>query len=69
MRIEKLEHNKIKISLTEMDFIHFDINREQLAMDRTILHSFILRLMDKISQETDFNPYDGNIVVRATDCG
>ena len=69
MRIEKLEHNKIKISLTEMDFIHFDINREQLAMDRTVLHSFILRLMDKISRETDFNPYDGNIVVRATDCG
>lgn len=66
MRIEKLEDNKIKISLTEMDFIHFDINREDLAMDRKVLQSFILRLMDKISEETDFDPYSGNLVVRAT---
>lgn len=65
LRIEKLEDNKIKISLTEMDFIHFDINREELAMDRKVLHSFILQLMDKISEETDFDPYSGNLMVRA----
>lgn len=65
MHIEKLENNKIKISLTEMDFIHFDINREELVMNKTVLHSFIMRLMDKISEETDFDPYSGNILVRA----
>lgn len=65
MHIEKLEKNKIKISLTEMDFIHFDINRDELIMNKMVLHSFIMRLMDKINEETDFDPYSGNILVRA----
>lgn len=66
MRIERLEVNKIKISLTEMDFINFDIDKKELALNSKVLRDFILRIMDEINRKTDFKPYSGNIVVRAT---
>ena len=65
MHIERLDQNKLKIVLSDMDFEDFSVTKKQLVMDRDILRSFILKLMDTISEETDFNPYNGNIVIEA----
>ena len=65
MHIERLDPNKLKIILSDMDFADFSVTKKQLAMDRDMLRSFILKLMDTISEETDFNPYNGNIVIEA----
>ncbi len=65
MHIERLDANKLKIILSDMDFADFSVTKKQLAMDRDMLRSFILKLMDTISGETDFNPYNGNIVIEA----
>ena len=65
MHIERLDQNKLKIILSDMDFADFSVTKKELAMDRDMLRSFILKLMDTISEETDFNPYNGNIVIEA----
>lgn len=65
MRIERVDNNNIRIILSDMDFLDFDISKQELAMDQKVLHAFIMRLMDTISEETDFNPYCGNIMIKA----
>ena len=65
MNIERLDRNKLKITLSDMDFEDFSVSKQELASDRNVLHGFILKLMDAISMETDFNPYSGNIMIEA----
>ncbi len=65
MHIERLDRNKLRILLSNMDFEDFSVSKKELATDRDVLRSFILKLMDTINEETDFNPYNGNIVIQA----
>ncbi len=65
MHIERLDRNKLRILLSDMDFEDFSVSKKELATNRGVLRSFILKLMDTISEETDFNPYNGNIVIEA----
>ncbi len=65
MHIERLDNNKLRILLSNMDFEDFSVSKKELAMDTDVLRSFILKLMDTINEETDFNPYNGNIVIQA----
>ena len=66
MKIEKLNNNKIKVTLTTMDLINLDIDVEQLAPDSKELHTFLFHIMETIREETGFNPYNGQVVVEAT---
>lgn len=66
VRIEKLTNNKIKVTLTTADLINLNIDVEQLEPDSKELHSFLFHIMETIREETDFNPYSGQVVVEAT---
>lgn len=66
MRIEKITDNRVKVTLTAADLIHLDINVEHLTPDSKELHTFLFNLMETIREETDFNPYSGQVVVEAT---
>ncbi len=66
MRIERIADNRIKVTLTSADLIHLDINIERLTPDSKELHTFLFNIMETIREETDFNPYSGQVVVEAT---
>lgn len=66
MRIEKLNSDKIKVTLTTADLKGFDIDIDHLTPDSNELHSFLFRIMETIHKETGFNPYSGQVVVEAT---
>lgn len=65
MRIERLTQNKVKVTLTGDDLTGLDINVTKLSGDSAELHSFLFKIMETIKEETDFNPYSGQIVVEA----
>lgn len=65
MRIEKLNNDKIKVTLTTSDLINLDIDVKQLAPDSKELHTFLFHIMETIREETGFNPYSGQVVVEA----
>lgn len=66
MRIEKLTGNRIRVTLTTADLTDMDINIRQLTPDSAELHSFLFYIMEAVREETDFNPYNGQVVVEAT---
>lgn len=66
MRIERLNNDKIKVTLTTADLINLDIDVEQLAPNSKELHTFLFHIMETIREETGFNPYNGQVVVEAT---
>lgn len=65
MRIERLSDSRIRVTLTTADLIGLDINIEQLRPDSKELHTFLFNIMETIRSETDFNPYNGQVVVEA----
>lgn len=69
MRIERLNENKVKVTLTSDDLNCYDINLQKLHYNSTELHSFLFRIMETIHRETGFNPYNGQIVVEAQSNG
>ena len=69
MRIEKLECNKIKVTVFPVDLIDMNINMKSLRPDSPQLHSFLSGIMEKIKEETGFNPYSGRTVVEASPIG
>lgn len=69
MRIEKLEYNKIKVTVFPIDLIDMNINMSNLKPDSPQLHSFLSDIMEKIKEETGFNPYSERTVVEASPVG
>ena len=69
MRIEKLEFNKIKVTVFPVDLIDMNINMKSLKPDSPQLHSFLSGIMEKIKEETGFNPYSERTVVEASPIG
>lgn len=66
VRIERLNNDKIKVTLTMADLISFDVDIAELSPDSKELHNFLFRIMETIRVETGFNPYNGQVVVEAT---
>ena len=66
MRIEKVELNKIKVTVYPIDLDNMNISINNLTPDSPQLHSFLLRIMEKIEEETGFNPYTGQVMVKAS---
>ena len=69
MRIEKLELNKIKITVFPIDLNDMNISIKSLKPDSPQLHNFLFNIMERIKKETGFNPYSGRIVVEASPIG
>ncbi len=66
MRIERLNSDKVKVTLTTADLMNFDIDMEQLTPDSRELHTFLFHIMETIREETGFNPYNGQVIVEAS---
>lgn len=66
MKIEKLNKDRIKVSLSSTDLYELDIDVKKLSPNSQELHSFLFQIMETIREETGFNPYNGQVVVEAT---
>ncbi len=69
MRIERLNDNKIKVTLTTSDLTDLDIDMKRLTPDSRELHAFLFHIMETIREETGFNPYSGQVIVEASPTG
>ncbi len=68
MKIEKIELNKIKVTLSAGDLMDMNINIKSLTPSSPSLHGFLFEVMKRVQRETGFNPYSGQVVVEATPC-
>lgn len=69
VRIEKLELNKIRVTVYPVDLTDMNINIKTLRPDSPQLHTFLFKVMERVKRETGFNPYSGQIVVEASPAG
>ena len=65
MKIEKVQNDKIKVTLTPADLVLYDIEEDSLRPDSPKLHKFLFDIMENVKEETGFNPYSGQVVVEA----
>lgn len=66
MKIERLEFNKIRVTIYPVDLIDMDITIESLRPDSPQLHDFLSGIMEKIKKETGFNPYSKRTMIEAS---
>ncbi len=65
MKIERMSDSKVKLILTSDDFVGLAVDPSMLFKDPRALNAFILSVLKVISDNTDFNPYNGNIKMEA----
>ena len=65
MQIEKESSNKIKVILQSTDLREMNISVENLRPNSPQLNRFLYEIMERVREETGFNPYSGQIVVEA----
>ncbi len=69
VQIEKESQNKIKITLKPVDLQRMNVTVESLKPDSPQLHNFLHEIMERVQEETGFNPYSGKIMVEAMPMG
>ena len=69
MHIEKEDSNRIKVILKSIDLRKMNVSIENLKPDSPQLHDFLYEVMERVREETGFNPYHGQIVVEASHMG
>ena len=65
VQIEKENANKIRVILKPLDLREMNINIENLKPNSPQLNRFLYEIMERVREETGFNPYNGQIVVEA----
>lgn len=65
MRIKQIARNHIEVTVTEGDLTSFDINMDSLTPDSPYLKSFLFKVMERVKNETGFDPQAGHILVEA----
>ena len=66
MKIERIETNKIKVTLSALDLVDMNVTVTSLTPASPILTGFLHEVMEQVIEETGFNPYDGQVMVEAT---
>ena len=69
MKIEKIETDKIKVTVFSEDLEMFNLNIKRIKPDSPELRIFLCEIMKKVQLETNFDPFDGQVIVEATPCG
>lgn len=69
MQIEKEDSNRIKIILKPVDLREMNVSVESLKPNSPQLHNFLFEIMERIREETGFNPYSGQVMVEALPVG
>lgn len=65
MKIEVLENNKIKVTLTFEDLIFYNLKPDKITPDYPGLQKFLFNIMENVRRETGMNPYKGAVAVEA----
>ncbi len=65
MKIEKLDTNKLKVSLTASDLIQLDLNFARAADDAESVKQAFIRLMKIAQKETGFDLSDARLMIEA----
>lgn len=65
MKIEIVENQKIKVTLTVNDLLYYNLKPETLSPNSPELHKFLFYIMENVRKETGFNPYSGQVVIEA----
>ena len=65
MKIERLENDKIKVTLTLEELIFYDLSGDNVRPDSPKLHKFLFDIMESVREQTGFNPNCGQVVVEA----
>ncbi len=66
MKIERIQTNRIKVTLSALDLVDMNVSVKSLTPASPILTGFLHEVMEKVIEETGFNPYDGQVMVEAT---
>ncbi len=69
MQIEKLEENKIQVTLTTADLSNMNIDINSLSSESVELNAFLFHIMERVKEETGFNPYGGQVLMEAMPLG
>ncbi len=65
MKIEKVENQKIKVTLSESDLMYYNLNPKEITRNSPELHRFLFQIMENVKKQTGFNPYCGQVAVEA----
>lgn len=65
MRIKQISCDKVSVYLTNEDLELFDISPDSLGPQSNDLHQFLFMLMETVKFETEFDPYNGQVIVEA----
>ena len=69
VQIEKLEDNKVQVILTTADLTSMNIDINSLSGESVELNAFLFNIMERIKEETGFNPYGGQVLMEAMPIG
>ena len=69
VQIEKLEDNKVQVILTTADLTSMNIDINSLSSESVELSAFLFHIMERIREETGFNPYGGQVLMEAMPLG
>lgn len=65
MKIKQIASNHVEVTVTEGDLTLFDISIDSLTPDSPYLRTFLFKIMERVKDETGFDPKIGNVVVEA----
>lgn len=65
MKIKQISCDTVSVYLTKEDMELFDISLEELGPHSGELNNFLFMLMETVRFETEFDPYNGQVVVEA----
>ena len=65
MNIEVIGKDRIKVILSESEMAERNLTNEMLVNKSEMLNSFLFEIMEEVREKTEFNPYNGQVVVEA----
>ena len=65
MRIKQIASNHIEVTVTDGDLLSFDTDIESLTPDSPYLKNFLFKVMERVKNETGFDPKNGHILIEA----
>ena len=65
MNIEIIGKDRIKVVLSEAEMEERNLTNDVLVNKSELLNSFLFEIMEEIREKTEFNPYNGQVVVEA----
>lgn len=66
LKIEKININKVRVTINTDDLINMNLSVNAIAPNSPVLHDFLRSIMERVIEETGFNPYSGQVMVQAT---